>query len=50
MENTPTYSKPRALSIYEIAEELELNTTARLQINAIEAGFDGIEIHGAHGY
>lgn len=43
-----TYPKPRALSVYEIAKEVEHYRQAA--INAIEAGFDGIEIHGAHGY
>lgn len=43
-----TYPKPRALSICEIAEVVEHYRQAA--INSIEAGFDGIEIHGAHGY
>lgn len=43
------YPKPRALSTaHEIAEVVEDYRQAAL--NAIEAGFDGIEIHGAHGY
>ncbi|KAL3532683.1 hypothetical protein ACH5RR_006204 [Cinchona calisaya] len=42
------YPKPRALTIHEIAQVVEDYRQAAL--NAIEAGFDGIEIHGAHGY
>jgi N-ethylmaleimide reductase len=41
-------STPRALEISEIAGIVnDFRTAAR---NAITAGFDGIEIHGAHGY
>jgi N-ethylmaleimide reductase len=41
-------SVPRALETAEIAEIVDdFRTAAR---HAIEAGFDGIEIHGAHGY
>ena len=41
-------SLPRALETAEIAGIVnDFRTAAR---NAIEAGFDGIEIHGAHGY
>ncbi|CAK9140997.1 unnamed protein product [Ilex paraguariensis] len=43
-----TYPEPRALATYEIAEVVEHYRQSAL--NAIEAGFDGIEIHGAHGY
>ncbi|GAV72787.1 Oxidored_FMN domain-containing protein [Cephalotus follicularis] len=43
-----TYPKPRALEIYELPEVVEHYRQAAL--NAIQAGFDGIEIHGAHGY
>ncbi|KAL3535533.1 hypothetical protein ACH5RR_003994 [Cinchona calisaya] len=43
------YPKPRALTtVHEIAQVVEDYRQAAL--NAIEAGFDGIEIHGAHGY
>ncbi|KAI5674287.1 hypothetical protein M9H77_14651 [Catharanthus roseus] len=42
------YPKPRALTIYEIPQVVE--DYRQSAINAIEAGFDGIEIHGAHGY
>ncbi|MFQ6666987.1 hypothetical protein Gotur_033162 [Gossypium turneri] len=42
------YPKPRALQISEIPEVVQHYRTAAL--NAIRAGFDGIEIHGAHGY
>ncbi|XP_009771208.1 12-oxophytodienoate reductase 3 [Nicotiana sylvestris] len=42
------YPKPRALGINEISQVVEDYRKAAL--NAIEAGFDGIEIHGAHGY
>ncbi|CAH9070312.1 unnamed protein product [Cuscuta epithymum] len=42
------FSKPRALSIDEIANYVDLYRVAAL--NAIEAGFDGVEIHSAHGY
>ncbi|KAA8523310.1 hypothetical protein F0562_009733 [Nyssa sinensis] len=43
-----TYPNPRALQTYEISEVVARYRQAAL--NAIEAGFDGIEIHGAHGY
>ncbi|BAF23889.1 12-oxophytodienoate reductase 7 [Oryza sativa Japonica Group] len=42
------YPKPRRLAASEIPEIVEQYRQAA--INAIEAGFDGIEIHGAHGY
>jgi N-ethylmaleimide reductase len=42
------YDKPRQMTRDDIAVAIaEFNTAARL---AIEAGFDGIEIHGANGY
>ncbi|XP_038880749.1 12-oxophytodienoate reductase 3 isoform X2 [Benincasa hispida] len=43
-----TYPSPRALGIYEIEAVVEQYRHAAL--NAIQAGFDGIEIHSAHGY
>nr|GFA29503.1 hypothetical protein [Tanacetum cinerariifolium] len=39
---------PRALSVEEIRELVELYAQAAK--NAIEAGFDGVEIHAANGY
>ncbi|KAI3789984.1 hypothetical protein L2E82_02793 [Cichorium intybus] len=42
------YPEPRPLATHEIPEVVEDYRLAA--INAIEAGFDGIEIHGAHGY
>lgn len=39
---------PRPLTISEIKEYLEAYATASK--NAIRAGFDGIEVHGANGY
>lgn len=39
---------PRALSVSEIKELVELYATAAR--NAIDAGFDGVEIHSANGY
>jgi len=42
------YSPPRALKIEEIPQIVnDFRLAAR---NAIKAGFDGVEIHGAHGY
>ena len=41
-------AKPRALSEEEIKEFIGLYAQAAK--NAIEAGFDGVEIHGANGY
>lgn len=42
------YSTPRALETDEVAEYVDhFRKAAR---NAREAGFDGVEIHGAHGY
>jgi len=42
------YSTPRALETEEVGQYVEhFRKAAR---NAIEAGFDGVEIHGAHGY
>lgn len=43
--NCPT---PRALSVEEIAETVE--DYHRATVNAREAGFDLVELHGAHGY
>ncbi|KAJ6674290.1 12-OXOPHYTODIENOATE REDUCTASE 3 [Salix viminalis] len=42
------YPAPRALKTSEILEVVEHYRQASL--NAIRAGFDGVEIHGAHGY
>ncbi|EXB38934.1 12-oxophytodienoate reductase 3 [Morus notabilis] len=42
------YPKPRALETHEIPGVVE--DYRRAAINAIRAGFDGVEIHGAHGY
>ncbi|KAL7096086.1 hypothetical protein ACP275_10G061200 [Erythranthe tilingii] len=42
------YPKPRKLETYQIPEVVEHYRAAA--VNAIEAGFDGVEIHGAHGY
>ncbi|MCO5609771.1 hypothetical protein L7F22_064003 [Adiantum nelumboides] len=42
------YSEPRALKIDEIP--LIVNCFRLAAKNAIAAGFDGVEIHGAHGY
>ena len=39
---------PRALSVKEIKEIV--NDYKQAAINAIEAGFDGVEIHGGNGY
>ncbi|MCX2496633.1 alkene reductase [Plesiomonas shigelloides] len=43
-----TYQVPRALTETEIAQLIQ--DYAQAAANAIEAGFDGIEIHGANGY
>uniref|UniRef100_A0A7N0T4W7 NADH:flavin oxidoreductase/NADH oxidase N-terminal domain-containing protein n=1 Tax=Kalanchoe fedtschenkoi TaxID=63787 RepID=A0A7N0T4W7_KALFE len=43
-----THPEPRALSAAEIPEIVELYRRAAL--NALRAGFDGVEIHSAHGY
>ncbi|XP_050218265.1 12-oxophytodienoate reductase 3 [Mercurialis annua] len=42
------YPTPKPLETYEIKEVVE--TYRQAALNAIRAGFDGIEIHGAHGY
>ncbi|KAL8128555.1 hypothetical protein V2J09_017710 [Rumex salicifolius] len=42
------YPSPKALSVFEIKQVVEHYRQAAE--NAIRAGFDGIEIHGAHGY
>ncbi|KAL4579097.1 hypothetical protein LXL04_015232 [Taraxacum kok-saghyz] len=45
---TSQYSPPHRLTIDEISEVInDFRIAAR---NAIEAGFDGVEIHGANGY
>ncbi|XP_061987939.1 12-oxophytodienoate reductase 3-like [Rosa rugosa] len=43
-----TYAQPRRLETHEIPQIVEQYRQAAL--NAIRAGFDGIEIHAAHGY
>jgi N-ethylmaleimide reductase len=42
------YETPRALALKEIPKYIEYYANAAL--NAIEANFDGVEIHGANGY
>src|ERR1700743_631069 len=42
------YSEPRALALEEIPGIIE--SFRRGAANAIEAGFDGVEVHGANGY
>jgi N-ethylmaleimide reductase len=41
-------SEPRALALEEIPGIIE--SFKRATVNALEAGFDGVEIHGANGY
>jgi 2,4-dienoyl-CoA reductase-like NADH-dependent reductase (Old Yellow Enzyme family) len=41
-------SKPRALATDEVKQIVQDFTTAA--VNAVRAGFDGIELHGANGY
>jgi len=43
-----TYKTPKAVSVVEIKALVE--DYGKAAINAIEAGFDGVEIHGANGY
>jgi len=43
-----TYKTPKALTIAEIKSLI--NDYAQAAENAIKAGFDGVEIHGANGY
>jgi len=45
MQTTPT---PKAMSIEEV--EASIEEFAQAAANAIEAGFDGVELHGANGY
>ncbi|PCH37117.1 NADH:flavin oxidoreductase/NADH oxidase [Wolfiporia cocos MD-104 SS10] len=42
------YGVPRPLTTPEIKEYVQLYTAAA--VNAIRAGFDGVELHGANGY
>ncbi|OSX62203.1 hypothetical protein POSPLADRAFT_1143395 [Postia placenta MAD-698-R-SB12] len=44
----PDSKAPRALTISEIKEYIQLYTDGAL--NAVRAGFDGVELHGAGGY
>ncbi|KAG9508280.1 hypothetical protein J7337_001844 [Fusarium musae] len=46
IEGSP--AQPRAMTLEEIHEMVEASVTA--SENAIKAGFDGVEIHGANGY
>lgn len=47
-EGMKAYETPRALSVEEIKEIVKAYATGAK--NAIEAGFDGVEIHAANGY
>ncbi|VFQ73656.1 unnamed protein product [Cuscuta campestris] len=42
------YPEPRALGTDDIAKIVDFYRVAA--VNAMKAGFDGVEIHGAHGY
>ncbi|KAI0450523.1 putative N-ethylmaleimide reductase [Xylaria acuta] len=44
----PDRGPPRELTVEEIQEKIRTHVTAAE--NAIEAGFDGVEFHGANGY
>ncbi|CAI9115121.1 OLC1v1015957C1 [Oldenlandia corymbosa var. corymbosa] len=46
--DSPEYSPPRSLKTEEIPHIV--NDFKLAAINAIKAGFDGVEIHGAHGF
>jgi len=48
MEGMKDYETPRALTLEEIARIIQ--TYKQAAINAIEAGFDGVELHAAFGY
>ncbi len=48
MEGPKDYETPRALSVEEIAQIVQEFKQAAL--NAMEAGFDGVELHAAFGY
>ncbi len=43
-----TYPVPKEMNLTDIAQAIEEYKNAA--INAIKAGFDGVEIHGANGY
>lgn len=47
-EGNKPYEQPRALRVEEIPALIETYVTAAR--NAIEGGFDGVQIHGANGY
>ncbi|RAL37282.1 hypothetical protein DM860_004204 [Cuscuta australis] len=42
------FSKPQTLSTEEVSKYVDLYRVAAM--NAMEAGFDGVEVHSAHGY
>ncbi|KAJ0025860.1 hypothetical protein Pint_07487 [Pistacia integerrima] len=46
--NVTQFAAPRRLKTYEIPQIV--NNSRLAARNAIEAGFDGVETHGAHGY
>jgi 2,4-dienoyl-CoA reductase-like NADH-dependent reductase (Old Yellow Enzyme family) len=41
---------PRELAVAEIKEHAQLQYTPRLRETPMEAGFDGVELHGANGF
>ncbi|PPR00681.1 hypothetical protein CVT24_000969 [Panaeolus cyanescens] len=47
-DRPPSHPAPRALTIEEVKQYVEWY--AQAAVNAIEAGFDGVEVHGANGY
>ncbi|KAK0455301.1 uncharacterized protein EV420DRAFT_1272875 [Desarmillaria tabescens] len=48
LSTRPSNVTPRPMTVDEIQEYTQL--FAQASLNAIEAGFDGVEIHGANGY